>query len=291
MVENRPDDHLSASFKSLYKSIFGHSVCSGEYLNPPPLPPSSVLTDLGSSDSSIPLGTSALSILGDANPTAGSTTEYCPHFYTLMDSFRDIAERRNWDKLEPEQVQGLMKSFKAFDQDRLGLDEESYSHVSSSFEHFLQELSNRVVTSPPEERVACVEDYQPNLPGTGGSAAQPLLDVLPPNYPEIFPISGTSPPSSGSPPQPLAIEPTSSTPSDSATHLSPHDFTSSIAQLFPSSTSLTRGEFKFVCPSTKRTHPYIKGNPETLAGNQSSTQPRDPYENEDDDDFDWSMIM
>ena len=297
-------DPLSASFKSLYKSIFGHSVSSGEYLNPPPLPPT-VLTDLGSSDTSIPLGGSALSILGGGmgGPMDGASN-YCPHFYTLMDSFRDIAESNSWDKLEPEQVHGLMQSFKAVERDRLGLDDESYSRVSSSFEQFLQQLSCRFVADSSGDEsgggrdhhvAADLEEYQSNLPGVGGSAAQPLVASLPPpNYPEnpeMFPISGASPPP---PPnycsQPLTLDPPSPTRPNSRTHMSPHHFTPSSSphttQLLPSTAQSNRTDFKFLHPTAVFVG-HVGMDRHTGADIASGT----PFENEDDDDFDWSTIM
>ena len=300
-------DPLSSSFKSLYKSIFGHSVSSGEYLNPPPLPPS-VLTDLGTSDPTIPLGGSALSLPGTsiAGPT-DSASNYCPHFYTLMDSFRDIAESNSWDKLEPEQVHSLMQSFKAVERDRhrLGLNDESYSRVSSSFGQFLQQLSCRFVSDSSgdesvgrDHNVADLEDYQPNIPGSGGSAAQPLVDSLTPTYPEnpeLFPISGTSPPSSNYCSQHLAIDPASPTRPSSRAHVAPHHFVSDNAhttQLFPSSggTHDERREFKFLRPSSAT---FIRQGMEmqTKGGDHTTaTHPMDPFGN-DDDEFDWSTIM
>ena len=309
--EDEVPDPLSASFKSLYKSIFGHSVSSGEYLNPPPLPPC-VLTDLGSSDSSIPLGASALSLLSLGAPITTTTgaADYSPHFYTLMDSFRDIAESNSWDNLEPEQVQGLMQSFKAVERDRLGLDDESYSRVSSSFEHFLQQLSCRFVAGGEggrDHHAADMDDYQSNLPGSGGCAAQPLVDSLPPNYPEnpeLFPISGTSPPSANYPSQPLAIDPPSPTRPESTAHTSPHAFTSDnphTTQLFPpSSTPPERRDFKFLRPTPITTSSYQHRVPVAMdrltgtniaSGNSTTAQTVYPFGNDDDDDFDWSTIM
>ena len=298
-------DPLSASFKGLYKSIFGHSVSSGEYLNPPPLPPS-ILTDLCTSDTSIPLGGSALSLLGTstAAPIDTGASNYCPHFYSLMDSFRDIAESNSWDKLEPEQVQGLMQSFKAVERDRhrLGLNEESYSRVSSSFEQFLQQLSCRFVADSSgdesigrEHHVADLEEYQPNIPGSGGSAAQPLVDSLPPasypENPEMFPISGASPPSSSNYcSQPLTIDPPS--PTHPTAHVPPHHFATDnnthTTQLFSSTGSQSeRQDFKFLHPSSTN---FISMRPTTAITPRDHTTTMDPFGN-DDDDFDWSTIM
>lgn len=290
-------DPLSCSFKSLYKSIFGHSVSSGEYLNPPPLP-SSVLTDLGSSDSSIPLGSSAISLLGGGitSSAAPSSSDYCPHFYTLMDSFRDIAESNSWDKLEPQQVQGLMRSFRAVERDRLGLDDESYTRVSSSFQQFLQQVNCRFETEREVEEEE--EDGQRrSIDLRSGGAVSHLVDRLPPTYPdhpEFFPISGASPPTTNYASTSLEVNPSSPTRPDSHHHH--HQFTS--VQFEPRPTS----DLKYPCPTQQQqTGSYSGNNGITsigaatipggvVSGNPDTMSSMDPFVN-DDDDFDWSKIV
>ena len=311
------EDQLSSSFRSLYKSIFGHSVCSGEYLNPPPLPPSS-LTELGSSDSSIPLGASALSLLDATGITYGH------QFSMLMDSFRDIAETNGWDKLQPTQVQGLVMSFRAAERDQFGLDAESFSRVSSSFEQFFQQLNSRVCCSSSRrgdhhQAASELGDYQPNIPGTGDSAAQPLVDALPLTYPEnptMFPISGASPPSSNYLPPSLHIDPPSPPPpltNEMMTHISPQEH----AHHLTSDPTLTSGQFSSapseraqanesmfsIAPVTsmaaylQETNSTVRsqGQPHSEGTHQhKSTAPhhhRDPFDNDEEDDFDWSTIM
>ena len=143
-AEREGFDDLSASFKSLYKSIFGHSVNSGEYINAPPpfdTPPiPATSSDFGGSGTSLPLGASAASLFN----TSGRN--YSPQFTSLMDSFRDIAETNSWDKLDPAHIQSLMESFKAGEHTKLGLDPEVYSDLAASFNQFLSRLNNRFLT-------------------------------------------------------------------------------------------------------------------------------------------------
>lgn len=280
-------DHLSASFKSLYKSIFGHSVCSGEYLIPPPLPPSTV-TELSSSDSSFPLGASALSILGALNPASN----YNPHFYTLMDSFRDIAETNSWDKLEPSQVQGLMASFRAAERDQFGLDTEAYSRVASSFEHFFQELNSRFISGNKGNHMSDRE-YQSNMPSNGGTcnAAQHLVDALPPSYAQqpdtmpMFPLSSASPPSSNyTPPQ--------GTPPDHMTHIDGH-MTSDPAhtQLLSQRTNPAHFSPPFPGQNPPLGSMAMQQLCADVPSKSAATTTTDLFGNDDKDDFDWSKLM
>ena len=132
-------DELSSSFRSLYKSIFGQSLAEGAYLNADILPhiPNQ---ELNCSDgSSIPLGGSASNLLGaKANHS---------EFLSLMDSFRDIADAKTWDKLDPAHVQGLLESFKAGQSNKFGLDPQAYANVHASFNQFVSQLSNRFLAT------------------------------------------------------------------------------------------------------------------------------------------------
>lgn len=261
-------DHLSASFKSLYKSIFGHSVCSGEYLNPPPLPPSTA-AELSSTDTSFPLGAPGVSLQNNVNPASN----YSPHFYTLMDSFRDIAETNSWDKLDPSQVQGLMESFRAAERDQFGLDAESYSRVTASFEQFFQELNCRFVTG----NRGCHMTELSSVAGIGGNAAQPLSDTLLPHFTEqpdtltMFPISNASPPTSNYLP-PQRTPPDHMTPQ--AGHMISDTFSTQFLGQNPSANSRV---------GTQRL-PDIPGKSNT------STDLHE-FDNDDEDDFDWSKLM
>lgn len=266
-------DHLSASFKSLYKSIFGHSVCSGEYLNPPPLPPSTA-TELSSSDSSFPLGAPAVSLQNNVNPAIASN--YSPHFYTLMDSFRDIAETNSWDKLDPSQVQGLMESFRAAERDQFGLDAESYSRVTASFEQFFQELNCRFVTG----NGGCHINELSSVAGIGGNAAQPLNDALLPHYTEqpdtmpMFPISNASPPSSNYPPP-------QRTPPDHMTPQAGHMISE------PSHTFSTQ----FPRPNPSGASRMVTQRLPDIPGKTATNMDLHAFDNDDEDDFDWSKLM
>lgn len=284
--EQEGEDNLSTSFKSLYKSIFGHSVSSGEYLNPPPLP-QSTSAELSSSDTSLPLGASALSLL---NSPVGN---YSPHFYSLMDSFRDIAESNSWDKLEPAQVQGLMESFKAAERDRFGLDLETYSRVSSSFSQFLQQLNSKFITGEGGSNPTLTE-YHPSLScrESRGMMHPSLVNRLPPKYgqhPDTtppFPVSGTSPPGSN-------YCPPNRTPSP---HVSPQGHLGTS----PIHSQLSAAHFH--TPATHFTTfstPFPGQDPglgSIAPHGRTANMPiksavTDLFENEDDDDFDWSKLM
>ena len=297
-------DQLSASFKGLYKSIFGHSVCSGEYLNPPPLPPSTV-TELDSSDSSYPLGASALSLLGNINPTGSN---YGQHFSALMDSFRDIAVTNSWDKLEPMQVQGLMQSFRAAERDQFGLDAESFSRISSSFEQFFQQLNDRIVSTGAvmgDRQASDHGEYQSNVPGSSDGATQPLVELTYTENQTMFPISGMSPPSNYPPPS--LHSPPSPSNQDIMTHVATQDHThhmtsdlTLMSQHLPTTQQTVRqhagnvGNKMFPTPAPTV---YLQGanSPVRSQGASSPidihTPHRSTFENDDDDDFDWSTIM
>ena len=141
-TEREGFDDLGSSFRSLYKSIFGHSLQPGEYFNDIDehgiIPDNSNSSnDLGLSNSSLPLGASASTMFSSIHN---------PQFTSLMESFRDIAETNNWDKLDPAQIQGLMDSFKAGERDKFGLEPELYAEIHTSFNHFLSQLNNRFLT-------------------------------------------------------------------------------------------------------------------------------------------------
>ena len=290
--EQEGRDNLSSSFRSLYKSIFGHSVSSGEYLNPPPLP-QSTSAELSSSDTSLPLGASALSLLNA--PPSGN---YSPHFYSLMDSFRDIAESNSWDKLEPGQVQGLMESFKAAERDRFGLDLESYSRVSSSFSQFFQQLNSKFITGD-EGSNPTLTDYHPALPtlggGGGAEGGRGMMHAamggrLPPKYGQeiVHPFmigSRTSPPDSkyclpNRTPSPHLSTGVVVSTSPSFHPLPPH------ANFHMSSTA------HYTFPTSYPTHtPTPSGMVPGTADMPHKSAATDLFEGEDDDDFDWSKLM
>ncbi len=145
-------DELSASFRSLYKSIFGQSLPNqGDYFNDsvagnrnhvaaadlPGNMSSNSDPNLSSSGGSLPLGASAGTLLNSINN---------PHFTSLMGNFKDIAESNSWEKLDPAQIQGLVDSFKAGEHDRFGLDQDAYADLYASFNQFLSQLNNKFLT-------------------------------------------------------------------------------------------------------------------------------------------------
>lgn len=119
--------------------MFGVSVSDGTYINTDALPHIPT-QELGcSSDSSgISFGASATDLLNKGNHV---------EFINLMDNFRDIADAKTWDELDPAHVQGLLESFKAGQHDKFGLDSKTYANVHASFNQFVSQLSNRFVTS------------------------------------------------------------------------------------------------------------------------------------------------
>lgn len=153
-------DDLSASFKSLYKSIFGHSVSGGgDFV--PPLPANShgISVSSGLLGSSLPLGASASMLFSSGRN---------PQFISLMDSFRDIAETNSWDKLDPSQIQCLMDSFKEGEHHKYGLDPDTYADLHTSFNNFLSQLNNRFLTSSSGSTPRLSEYSQHQLGGAGG---------------------------------------------------------------------------------------------------------------------------
>lgn len=134
-------DELSSSFRSLYKSIFGQ-LGGNEYLNEYTTlsdlhtNPGHELASSDSSMSSVPLGASASLLQNQSKCTH-------PQFLSLMDNFREMADSRSWDKLDPAHVQGLLESFKEGQSDKFGLDVVTYADVHASFNQFLSQLNNR----------------------------------------------------------------------------------------------------------------------------------------------------
>lgn len=130
-------DDLSASFRSLYKSLFGHSVGKGDFVGP-----DSLLDDapdpLTGSNSSIPLGTSA----SNFTTTYGSKM---PKFSSLMESMRGLAESNRWDQLNQSQIQELIDCFRIGEEsDHFGLDTNVWAGLSSSFNNFLARVSHKL---------------------------------------------------------------------------------------------------------------------------------------------------
>ena len=186
-------DDLSASFRSLYRSIFSANP-PGDGDEETAFETDSTLPAVSNAGTSISLGASAATLF-DANHRNCS-----PQFTSLMDSFRDIAESNNWEKLDPSHIRGLMESFRAGERERFGLDAESFAGVSSSFNQFLDQLHNKFLTNTSSNSNPRLSEYQvhnqlhtpaahttmshpSSLPyyhpstssGTGGSARYPAL--------------------------------------------------------------------------------------------------------------------
>jgi len=130
-------DDLSASFRSLYKSLFGHSVGKGDFVGP-----DSLLDDapdpLAGSNSSISLGTSA----SNFTATYGSKM---PKITSLMESMRGLAESNRWDQLNQSQIQELIDCFRIGEEsDHFGLDANVWAGLSSSFNNFLTRVSHKL---------------------------------------------------------------------------------------------------------------------------------------------------
>ena len=274
-------DDLSASFRNLYKSIFGHSIQSGNYFNDigqgvPPDMNSSSSGDLGISNSSLPLGASATALFS-------SLSLRNPQFTSLMDSFREIAESNTWDKLDPSQIQGLMDSFKIGDHDKFGLEPEVYAELHTSFNHVLSQLNNRFLTgsSGSSPQLSEYNQYHNHSSGSvmshmGGRGlltkyhAHHQLDMVSP----LVSSQQASPPSGGfCPPQ-------NRTPSP---HTSPTQVTNQpplphISQQFGGFvTSHTSPSMTSVSPPTGQDGMPIRSAATELF--------------DDDDDFDWSKLM
>ena len=278
--ERESSDPLSESFKCLYKSIFGNSVSSGEYLNPPPLPLSLSANDSGPDS---PLAAEALASL---DPTGS----YSPYFYSLMDSFKDIAATDSWDNLDQAQVQGFMDSFKVAKQDRFGLDSDAYSQVSAHFDSFLHQLHSRFITGTKGSDTTLNElEYCHDVAALANTDTMPpplhlgSLPPLPPKYTH----------SNSIPPFPVSDSMTSSYSASDGTP-SPHSHAS--AQVCMETNPI-------LIPSYTQTHyaafsaPFMGSSPpvgSTVPHRMMADMPIKSATNDvfdDDDDFDWSKLM
>lgn len=72
---------------------------------------------------------------------------YDPQFTSLMDGIKELAESNSWDRLTPTQIQNLRESFNEGDHERFGMDSETYSQLSTSFSQFLSKLDDRFLSS------------------------------------------------------------------------------------------------------------------------------------------------
>jgi hypothetical protein len=272
-------DDLDASFRNLYKSIFGQSLQSGDYFNDishgvvPDMNGSSS-SDLGLSNSSLPLGASATALFS-------SLSLRNPQFTSLMGSFREIADSNTWDKLDPSQIQGLMDSFKVGDHDKFGLEPEVYAELHTSFNHFLSQLNNRFLTgsSGSSPQLSEYNQYHNHSSGPvmshtlGGASGHNLL----PKYHTHHQLDIVSPlVSSQQASPPRFCPPQNRTPS-------PHTSPTQIAN-HPPPPHINQQFGGFV---TSHTSPPVA--PPTAQGMAIRSAATELFD--DDDDFDWSKLM
>lgn len=255
-------EDLSASFRSLYKSLLGSGGLEDKVekrgedkasVNPPNV------------------GCGNASTLFDgtmSNPSVSSTyfnpmhRNYNPKLASLFDSFRDIADTNSWDKLDPSQIQGLMESFKSGERDKFGLDPESYMGVTNSFNQFLGQLHNRFITS-------------------GSDATPNLSDYLQPQEPNPYPPNMRPPNQSK-----CYAQPSTNTAFTSALRGSPHQATSSHTM------GGAMGHFNSPYAYTSPSHePGSMGPPSTWPEHLKINSAATDLIDDDDDDFDWSKLM
>lgn len=285
-AEREGFDDLSASFRSLYKSIFGQSVNGGDYLNTATTEDAFQISvpsiDPTCSNSSLPLGASAASLFNPGHQN------YSPQLTSLMDSFRDIAETNSWDKLDPAQIHGLMESFKAGEHDKFGLDPDTYANLSASFSQFLSQLNNKFLVGSSASVPHLNEYHQQAQSHLSRMPQAHMVSRLPPKYGRqadsltAYSIHQSSPPTSNYHSANRTPSPHISPPS---AHIAPlcGPITSSHSHMNPHYTS-------FLTPIPGHTPPLT-----------SSAQPTDtpdvPIRSaatdlfDEDDDFDWSKLM
>ena len=234
-------EDLSASFKSLYKSLFGSMTSENSV---PPYSVSGHTTTANLHPTSLPLDVSVNSLLSFANRHSD------PQFTHLMDSLRDIADTNAWSKLDTGQVQNLYDSFHAGDQNRFGMEPDMYLQWSQSFNNFLTQLSQTIhhPSSPPSTI-------------SSGMAAMP--------YPGSHPmLHSNSIPHNSMPPPPPYTQP--------RLHPQPSTIHSSVSPSYIAS-------------------PHLKPAP-TIPGSGPNPPPfqtvaTDIFEENEDDDFDWSKLV
>lgn len=257
-------DNLSASFKSLYNSLFGPPMASssrdGNFSRPPITLSTSTSTD-------------SLSLGMPSSPTCFEpfSKQYDPQFTSLMDGLKDIAESNHWDKLSPSQIQNLRDSFHEGGHERLGMDPDSFAELSLSFSQFLSQLDGHLLP-PTTSSCGLPGDFLSSPVHTHIHTAQ----MPPPSYTpfsrrDLTTHQNISPPITALPSMapPVVTQPHHYTTTYS-TYLPPlHDPSPSLATAAASSQSPPSEHL----PSFK----------------SAATDLFD--DNDDDDDFDWSKFM
>ena len=149
-------DDLSASFRSLYKSLFdsvGYHNDSGIHHHAYPPPPGTIstpepppLVTVANADLNLGLSSSFGSHLFNQSNKFKNPE---PRFTTLMDSLRDLAESNQWEQLTPLQIQSLRDSVGDGDHKQFGMDQDTFAEWSHSFNQFLSQLDNRLPSHSP----------------------------------------------------------------------------------------------------------------------------------------------
>ena len=255
-------DSLSASFKSLYNSLFAQSVGNhknDEFSNPP-------VTSLTPSSS-----TDSISLQTSSSPPRFTSygKSYDPQFTSLMDGLKDLAESNRWERLSTAQIQNLRDSFHSSGHERFGMDPDSYADLSLSFSQFLTQLDGHLLPPATTCSSSIPGDFlsspvHGHVPGT----------MLPPSYTPYTcrEVTTISPPVTAVPsiapsvvaqPQPYNLS--------FSTYLPPlHDQSPSLATTAATGSQSSQAE-QFLSFKSVATDLF--------------------EDNDDDDDFDWSKFM
>ena len=141
-------EDLSASFRSLYKSLFG-SVGSNA-------PPTCSYTNDLQQYQTPPTGLSNMGYSADVIGTSitkpvvtMADTNKAPPFTSMMDNLKDIAEKNRWEMLNPTQIQSLRESFKSGSHKNFGMDQDTFLEWSHSFNQFLSQLDSHIPANIP----------------------------------------------------------------------------------------------------------------------------------------------
>lgn len=183
-------EDLSASFRSLYKSLFDSSsfntptqLTGPQHLSADPyytanLPPTQPIRLSSTIGYSTHIGTTTsrpLASMAAGGSTLPPSLHPPPPFTSLMDNLKNIAENNQWELLNPSQIQSLKESFKSGNHNTFGMDQDSFLEWSHSFNQFLTQLDSRIpFNTPPPPAAGPLPHSSFQLPPT---------DQLPPPPP------------------------------------------------------------------------------------------------------------
>lgn len=202
-------DDLSASFRSLYRSLFD-SVGHSSIPSYPMLSSSSSLTHPHQPPLSTSISTTTRSELTSISHHYKPSPD--PHLTLVMDSLRDLADSNQWDRLSSAQIQTLKETVNEGDHIQFGMDHDSFLKWSDSFNQFLSQLNSQVpISSHP------TTDLRPSMGELNhtpySTHSQMSLHVAPPTSlpPPYMPslhhikssVGGMTPPPPLAPPPPL----------------------------------------------------------------------------------------